>query len=174
METLIQKAKNIRLVIFDVDGILTSGELFYGVNTTELKVFHVHDGQGIKMLQKSGVIVAIITARQSTAVTKRMQDLQVTHVYQGQTDKLTAYEELKQKLHLDDKQISYVGDDLPDLPLLRRVGLSITVPDAPAIIQKQVNWITETRAGKGVAREVSEFIMQAQDTYQSLVEAYFR
>ncbi|MEO8401279.1 MAG: HAD family hydrolase [Gammaproteobacteria bacterium] len=172
METLVQKAKKIRLVIFDVDGILTTGKLFYGNNGIELKAFHVYDGIGLKMLQQSGVTVAIITARQSEAVTKRMQDLKINHVYQGQSDKLIAYQELKQKLNLEDEQIAFVGDDLPDLPILRRTGLSITVPNAPVIMQEYTNLVTHTRGGYGAAREVCELIMRAQGTFQGLVDAY--
>src|SRR5579872_2660911 len=98
METLAQKTKKIRLALFDIDGIMTTGKLFYGNNGLEIKAFNVYDGIGLKMLQQSGVVIGIITAKQSEAVTKRMQDLNIVHVYQGQADKLLAYEELKQKL----------------------------------------------------------------------------
>ena len=172
MQALIEKAKSIRLVIFDVDGILTSGNLFYGQNGSEIKAFHVHDGIGMKLLQQTGVHVAIITARHSDMVTKRMEDLGVSHVYQGQCDKLPAYDDLKQKLNLTDLQIAYIGDDLPDLPILRRVGLSVTVPNAPLAVQENVSWVLKKEGGQGAARELCEFIMQAQGTYQTLVAAY--
>lgn len=174
MESLVQKAKNIRLVIFDVDGVLTSGELFYGENKIELKAFHVHDGQGMKMLQESGVTVAIITTRVSEIVAQRMKDLNIRYVYQGQRDKVIPYEELKEALQLEDKQIAYVGDDLPDLPLLRRAGLSVTVPNSPPIIQEYVNLITRAQPGNGAAREICELIMQAQGTYQALIDNYLQ
>ncbi|EKD54479.1 MAG: hypothetical protein ACD_60C00079G0032 [uncultured bacterium] len=173
-ELLLKKAEAIRLVIFDVDGVLTAGELFYGPTKIELKAFHVQDGQGMKMLQQSGVTIAIITARQSEAVSQRMDDLKISHVYQNQSDKLAAYEKLKESLKLDDKQIACVGDDLPDLPLLRRAGLSVTVPNAPIIMQEHAHWVTRAASGNGVAREVCDLIMRAQNTYQPLIEHYLR
>lgn len=172
MQTLQEKAKKIRLVIFDVDGVLTSGELIYNSHGIERKEFHVHDGQGMKLLQKSGVEIGIITTCTSEAIKRRMQDLQIAHVYQGQIEKLHAYEDLKQKLQLSDEHIAYVGDDLPDLPILRRVGLAISVANAPKIIKEHATWITQKEGGKGAAREVCELIMHAQDTYQTLMNAY--
>jgi 3-deoxy-D-manno-octulosonate 8-phosphate phosphatase (KDO 8-P phosphatase) len=103
-----------------------------------------------------------------------MQDLGIDHVYQDQVDKLPAYEELKQKLNLNDEQIAYVGDDLPDLPMLKRVGLAITVSNAPKIIQQHTHWITKAKGGKGAAREVCDFIMQAQGTYQAIIDSYLQ
>jgi 3-deoxy-D-manno-octulosonate 8-phosphate phosphatase (KDO 8-P phosphatase) len=172
MQEIIEKAKNIRLVIFDVDGILSTGALTYGVNGNETKTFHVHDGVGIRMLLQAGIEVGIITARNSPAVTKRMEDLEVHNVYQGNADKVPAYEDLKNKLGLKDNQIAYIGDDLPDLPLLRRVGLSITVPNAPKIILQHVHHVTKKKGGRGAAREVSELILKAQQKYDGLIEAF--
>ncbi len=174
METISERAKNIKLVIFDVDGVLTAGILSYGTDGIEVKNFHVHDGQGIKLLKQSGVDVGIITTCKSSIVKKRMQDLGIDHLYQNKVDKLPAYEELKQKLHLSDEQIAYVGDDLPDLPMLKRVGLAITVSNAPKIIQQHTHWITKAKGGKGAAREVCDFIMQAQGTYQTIVDSYLQ
>lgn len=172
MDRVMEKAKKIRLAIFDVDGVLSTGALTYGPDDTESKTFHVHDGMGMRMLAKSGVVIAIITARNSTIVAKRMQDLEIVHVYQGYADKLPAYEDLKQKLKLNDNEIAYVGDDLPDVPLLKRVGLSITVPNAPSIMQQYVHWTTKKKGGKGAAREVCELIMQAQNSYDAIIKTY--
>jgi 3-deoxy-D-manno-octulosonate 8-phosphate phosphatase (KDO 8-P phosphatase) len=174
METISERAKNIKLVIFDVDGVLTAGTLSYGNDGIEVKNFHVHDGQGIKLLKQSGVDVGIITTCKSSIVKKRMQDLGINHLYQGQIDKLPAYEELKLKLNLNDEEIAYVGDDLPDLPMLKRVGLAITVSNAPKIIQQHTHWITKAKGGKGAAREVCDFIMQAQGTYQTIIDSYLQ
>lgn len=174
MKKNIKKAREIRLVISDVDGVLTTGVLLYSSNGTEIKDFHVQDGMGIKMLQQTGVQVAIITARKSEALIQRMSDLKVEHVYQGQADKVRAYEELKQNLNLTDKEIAYIGDDLPDLPLLRRVGFSVTVPNAPKIMKKHANWITKTPGGKGAVRELCELIMKAQGTYQAVIDSYLQ
>jgi 3-deoxy-D-manno-octulosonate 8-phosphate phosphatase (KDO 8-P phosphatase) len=172
MKHLIEKAKKIRLAIFDVDGVLTSGKLFYGPSGHELKTFHVHDGQGLKFLQKTGVEIAIITAKKSEIITQRMSDLEIKFVYQGNGDKLPAYEDLKQKLKLNDDEISYVGDDLPDLPVICRVGLGITVPNAPKIMHDYAHWVTTAKGGKGAVREVCDFIMQSQGTYQTILDGY--
>ncbi|MCC2667429.1 MAG: kdsC [Gammaproteobacteria bacterium] len=171
-ELLIQKAKKIRLAAFDVDGVLTGGGMLYGKEGIESKHFHVHDGQGIKCLKQSGIEVAIITACKSVMVERRMQDLGIKHVYQGQLSKLSAYEDLKQKLQFRDEEIAYTGDDLPDLPILRRVGFAITVPDASKIIKEHTHWTTTQRGGQGAVREICDFIMQAQGTYQSIVDSY--
>jgi 3-deoxy-D-manno-octulosonate 8-phosphate phosphatase (KDO 8-P phosphatase) len=144
------------------------------VDGTELKKFHVHDGLGIKTLQKLGISVAIITARESGIVTRRMQELDVEHVYQNQANKVPAYEDIKQKLNLADEQIAYVGDDLPDLPLLRRAGLAITVANAPKIMQQYAHWTTCAKGGKGAAREVCDFILQAQGLYSMMIESYLQ
>ncbi len=172
MEKILEKAKQVRLVIFDVDGVLTNGTLIYGPNGTESKMFHAHDGMGMRLLLKSGIDIAIITARSSDVVTKRMQDLEVKYVYQGCRDKIIAYDELKQKLKINDHEIAYVGDDLPDLPVLRRVGLGITVPNAPQIMQQYAMWTTEKKGGKGAAREVCDLIMQARGSYEKTINTY--
>jgi 3-deoxy-D-manno-octulosonate 8-phosphate phosphatase (KDO 8-P phosphatase) len=170
--TLAEKAKRIRLVIFDVDGVLTDGKLHYGSDGTEHKSFNVHDGLGMKLLQKSGIEIAIITAKRSNMVEQRMTELGIQHIYQGVSHKLTAYEHLKQKLSLTDDVIAYVGDDLPDLAVLKRVGLSITVANAPSIIQQHADWVTKLAGGMGAAREVSDFILQAQGTYETVIQDY--
>lgn len=170
--TFIDKAKKIRLLIADVDGVLTNGALCYGAQGLEVKEFNVHDGLGMKLLEKSGVHLAIITAKQSQAVAIRMQDLHIKHVYQGQSDKLIPYQELKQKLELDDSEIAYIGDDLPDLPLLLRVGLPVSVPNAPKFIHEHVAHITTAAGGQGAVRELCEMIMKAQGTYDAMIASY--
>ena len=172
MDHFIEKAKSIRLLILDVDGVLTSGILYYGNDGFEMKGFNIHDGLGIKLLQKTGVTVAIISGKNSQAVVRRLQELTIEHVYLGHNDKLPIYEQLKQKLKLEDHEIAYIGDDLPDLPILTRVGLAITVPQAPAIIKEHVDFITEKKGGKGAVREACDLIMQAQGRYQSVIQSY--
>src|SRR5690348_10181791 len=125
-----ERASRIRLVVFDVDGVFTDGRLWYGAAGEELKVFHVHDGQGVKRLLKHGVAVAVISGRESVAVARRMQDLGIAHVFQGDEQKLPIFERLLKKLGLSPEQAACVGDDLPDLPLLERAGLAIAVPNA--------------------------------------------
>lgn len=172
MQNIIDLAKKIRLVIFDVDGVLTAGELMYDANGISRKDFHVLDGQGMKLLQKTGVKIGIITTCKSPTTARRMQDLEIEYVYQGQVEKLAAYEDLKQKLQLSDEQVAYVGDDLPDLPILRRVGLPISVPNAAPIIHQHASWVTNKKGGQGAAREVCELIMNAQNTFQTILNSY--
>ncbi|MEW8095472.1 MAG: HAD-IIIA family hydrolase, partial [Candidatus Thiodiazotropha endolucinida] len=130
MQDIHAKASGVKLVIFDVDGVLTDGGLFLGDDGQEYKSFNSRDGHGMKMLQKSGVVIGIITGRSSEVVRIRMESLGIEHVYQGKLDKLPAYEELRNKLGLSDDQVAYVGDDVVDLPIMRRVGLAIAVNDA--------------------------------------------
>ncbi|RKZ59244.1 MAG: 3-deoxy-manno-octulosonate-8-phosphatase KdsC [Candidatus Parabeggiatoa sp. nov. 2] len=164
METLLEKAKQIRLVIFDVDGVLTDGTLYLGDEGQEYKAFYAPDGLGIKMLQATGVIIGIISARNSKAVTHRMNSLGVQHVYQGKLDKLSAYKQMCEKLQQQPQQIAYVGDDLLDIPVMRQAGLAIAVANAHFLVVKQAHWQTPAAGGRGAAREVCELIMQAQGT----------
>lgn len=172
MQLIREKAKAIKLLILDVDGVLTSGVVYYGNNGFEMKGFHLHDGLGIKLLQKTGVLAAIISGKNSESVVRRVEELHIEHVYLGHDDKIPSYEELKQKLKLNDNEIAYMGDDLPDLPLLRRAGLALTVPQAPEIIKQHADFITKNKAGKGAVREACEFIMEAQGRYQSVIQSY--
>ncbi len=173
--TPIQKLQAIRLVILDVDGVLTTGQLRYsGEGDTSVQIdFHVRDGLGIKLLQRAGIDVGIITARTSPAVTQRMAYLGVQHVFQGQHDKIAAYIQLRDTLQLTDMQIAYMGDDLPDLPLLHRVGFSATVADATPLLHKAVDWISETNGGRGAVREFAEHILQAQGKLDALIARYY-
>lgn len=168
-----QRAAGVRLVIFDVDGVLTDGRLFFDPDGNEFKGFHSRDGQGKIMLQRSGVAVAVISGRYSPAVSKRMDSLGIEHAYQGCRDKLPAYQELLDKLGLTPEQTAHVGDDLPDLSLLRRVGFAVAVADAHPSILPYVHWITRAAGGQGAAREVCDFIMEAQGTLPGLVESHF-
>lgn len=172
MQEVLDKAKNIKLVIFDVDGVLTDGSLFYGDDGQEYKAFNSLDGHGMKMLQQSGVLVGIITGRTSDVVTHRMKNLNITHVYQGKLEKLPAYEELLDKLSLTPEQVAYVGDDVVDLPIMIRVGLAITVPGAHELTKRHSHWTTTQKAGAGAAREICEMIMKAQGTYDQAMEKY--
>ena len=156
------RAARVRLVIFDVDGVLTDGRLYYGASGEELKVFHVHDGQGIKRLQKAGVKVAVISGRDSAAVTRRMQDLGIEHVFQGDEDKLPILERLLKLLGLAPEHVACVGDDLPDLPLLKHAGLAIAVANARPELKAAAHHVTGAHGGRGAAREVCELILEAR------------
>ena len=172
MEEVLIKAKNIKLVIFDVDGVLTDGSLFYGDDGQEYKAFNSRDGHGMKMLQQSGVQIGIITGRTSEVVLHRMKNLNVQHIYQGRLEKLPAFEELIGKLDLVPEQVAYVGDDVVDLPIMIRAGLAITVPNGHDMAKQHAHWITSQPAGAGAARDICEMIMKAQGTYDAAMAKY--
>jgi 3-deoxy-D-manno-octulosonate 8-phosphate phosphatase (KDO 8-P phosphatase) len=174
MKQVLEKAKAVRLLLLDVDGVMTSGNLLYSKDAIDYKAFNVHDGLGIKLLQKSGVRVGIITGCKSEIIKRRAHDLGIDPIYQGQDNKLLPYEEIKQKLQLTDAEIAYVGDDLPDLPLLRRVGLPLTVSNAPPLLQEQAAYVSLAAGGRGAVRELCELIMQAQGTYSGIIESYLQ
>lgn len=172
MNDILEKASKVKLVIFDVDGVLTDGSLFLGDDGQEYKAFHSKDGHGMVMLQQSGIAIAIITGRTSNVVEKRMQSLGIKHVFQGQKHKLPAYQEIKQQLALADEEIAYVGDDVVDLPVMTRVGLAVAVQDAHALTKEHAHWITPSNGGRGAAREVCEMLMKSQDKLQAALEVY--
>ncbi len=172
MSALIEKAKLIRLFILDVDGVLTSGSVTYTKEDDEKKNFHMHDGLGLKLLQKSGIIVGLISGRKSPVVARRAEELGIQHVYLGHEDKVPVYEELKKKLNLEDQLIAYMGDDLPDLPLLLRAGFAASVPNAPHYIQERVDLVATKPGGYGAVREVCEYILNAQEKFAPLLASY--
>ena len=172
MKDILNKATRIRLLIFDVDGVLTDGSLFLGDDGQEYKAFNSRDGHGIKMLQRHGVIVGIITGRTSRVVEHRMENLGVTHIYQGKLQKLPAYEELIAELGMSDEETAYVGDDVVDLPVMRRVGLAIAVQDAHPLVLKHSHWQTPSAGGRGAARDVCEMLMEARGVLLAELECY--
>lgn len=172
MQDIREKAADIRLIVFDVDGVLTDGSLYIGDDGQEYKAFHSKDGHGMVMLQQSGVEIAIITGRSSEVVRIRMSSLGIQRVYQGKREKLPAYEELKQITGFSDGQIAYVGDDVVDLPVMTKVGLAIAVQDAHSLTKQHAHWVTPSDGGRGAAREACELIMDAQGTLQSALQHY--
>ncbi|MBE0509402.1 MAG: 3-deoxy-manno-octulosonate-8-phosphatase KdsC [Chromatiales bacterium] len=172
MQDILEKAAQIRLVIFDVDGVLTDGSLFIGDDGQEYKAFNSRDGHGMKMLQASGVAIGIITGRSSQVVSHRMGSLGINHVYQGQQDKLPAFLELIGKLGVQAEQVAYVGDDVVDLPILIRVGLAIAVQDAHNLVKQHSHWVTPNPGGRAAARDVCELIMQAQGSLDAQLKPY--
>lgn len=172
MKDLIEKAANIRMIIFDVDGVLTDGSLFIGDDGQEYKAFNSRDGHGMVMLKESGVGIAIITGRTSEVVRIRMNSLGIEHVYQGQHDKRAAFEDLLKTTGLKAGQIAYVGDDVVDLPVMTQVGLAIAVQDAHPLVLKHAHWQTPSRGGRGAGRDVCEFIMEAQGTLHDKLASY--
>ncbi len=170
MHDIIARARRIRLVIFDVDGVLTDGSLFIGDDGQEYKAFHSRDGHGMKMLRRSGVEIAIITGRTSEVVRHRMADLGIEHVWQGQLDKRGAFHALCRELEVAPEQVAYVGDDVVDLPVMRQVGLAIAVADADPYTARHAHWQTPQGGGRGAARAVCELIMEAQGTLQAALD----
>lgn len=172
MKDILQKAAQIKLVIFDVDGVLTDGTLFVGDDGQEYKAFFSKDGLGIKMLKRTGVEIGVITARSSEVVVHRMQNLEVQHVYQGCLDKLPALMKMTQKLGISLEQTAYVGDDIVDLPAMSRVGLAIAVQDAHPVAKQHAHWQTPSCGGRGAARDVCDLIMEAQGTLEQQIRSY--
>jgi 3-deoxy-D-manno-octulosonate 8-phosphate phosphatase (KDO 8-P phosphatase) len=169
----LKKQKKIKLVVFDVDGVLTDGRIIIGDDGQEYKAFHSRDGHGMKLLQYTGVEIAIITGRTSKTVEHRMNGLGITHVYQGKRVKLPVFESLIDELGLSPEECAYVGDDWVDLAIMQRVGLAVAVQDADALVKKHAHWTTPSCGGHGAAREVCELIMEGQGTLQDQIERHF-
>jgi 3-deoxy-D-manno-octulosonate 8-phosphate phosphatase (KDO 8-P phosphatase) len=169
---LAERARPVRLLVLDVDGVLTDGTLYYSANGEELKAFNIQDGLGIKMLHGSGVEVAVITGRSSRALEQRVANLSIRHLYQGVERKLDVLELLLQTLALKPGQAACMGDDLPDLALLERCALAVTVPDAPDAVRARAHYVTRRPGGRGAVREVCELILEAQDALQSQISRY--
>jgi 3-deoxy-D-manno-octulosonate 8-phosphate phosphatase (KDO 8-P phosphatase) len=166
------RAARVRLMIFDVDGVLTDGSLHFGADGEVIKTFNVLDGHGIKLLQRSGVLTAIISARQSPIVLKRATDLGIAHVMQGIHDKGLAFEQLLRDTNVAKEDCGFVGDDVIDLPILSRVGFAASVPNGHAEVRSRVHYVTQASGGRGAARELCDFILHAQGNYESALAPY--
>ena len=166
----LERARRVRLMIFDVDGVLTDGRLWYGAGGEELKVFHSFDGHGMKMLAASGVACAVLSGRRSGAVAARCGELGVAHVLQGIDDKLPAYERLISRLGLAAEDCGYMGDEVVDLPVLERCGFACAPPEAREPVLARVHYVAGAAAGHGAAREVCEFVMRAQGTLEHALQ----
>lgn len=170
--TAIERARAIRLVALDVDGVLTDGRLYYGPEGEAMKAFDVRDGHGIKMLMKSGVEVALLTARSSSIVATRARELGITHALQGQSDKAAGFAVLQSRSGIAASACAYMGDDWPDLPVLQQVGLATTVADACEEVRTVAHWISTRAGGHGAVRELATFILRAQDKFDALWHAH--
>lgn len=168
----LDKIKQLKLLILDVDGVLTDGRLFFDEHGKEYKCFHARDGHGIKLLQQSGVEVAVISGRKSQSVAIRMQSLGVEHVYQGHENKRAAFAELLQNLNLQPEQVAHVGDDVLDLPIMLQAGFAVAVFDANFAVKQRADWCTQSPGGLGAVREVCDLIMQVQGTFDAMLQTY--
>lgn len=166
------RAARVRLMIFDVDGVLTDGSLYYAAEGEVIKCFNVLDGHGIKLLQQSGVETAIISARKSAIVQHRASDLGISHVYQGVHDKRSAYELLLMQSAIDADACGFIGDDVIDLPVLSRVGFAVSVPNAHHEVLARAHYVTKAGGGRGAVREVCDLILRAQGTYEAALAPY--
>lgn len=162
METLIERANDVRLLVLDVDGVLTDGRLYFTARGEEMKCFHVRDGAGIVQLLRAGVQVAVISGRDSRAVERRMNELGVTWVRQGVHDKLAALRELLEIIGLTTHEVACMGDDFPDVPLLEAARLAVTVSDAHSSAKSRAHFITQAAGGHGAVREVCDLILESQ------------
>jgi 3-deoxy-D-manno-octulosonate 8-phosphate phosphatase (KDO 8-P phosphatase) len=173
-EDLKARVLPVRLMIFDVDGVLTDGRIFIQDDGSEIKAFDVQDGHGIKLLQRAGVEVALITGRSCKAVNHRAVGLGISRVYQNVKRKLDAYHTIVAETRLSDEQVGYMGDDLIDIPVMRRVGWSVTVPNAAPQLFPYAHYVTRARGGWGAAREVCDLILQVQGHWEEITRRYFQ
>ena len=172
MQDILEKASRIKLVIFDVDGVLTDGSLFLSDDGQEYKAFNSKDGFGMRLLQDAGIDIGIITGRESTLVRLLMEELGITQIMQGRREKGPALDEMMEKNGLTLDEIAYVGDDVVDLPIMSRVGLSIAVQDARPVVKKHAHWITESVGGRGAGRDVCELILEAHGKWDDIIKRY--
>jgi 3-deoxy-D-manno-octulosonate 8-phosphate phosphatase (KDO 8-P phosphatase) len=170
----LERARRVKLMVFDVDGVLTDGNLWFGPSGEEIKAFHSFDGLGIRMLADSGMEVALLSGRSSPAVAARARELGIEHVLQGIAAKRAAYDALLKRLGLQSEQTGAMGDDLVDLPVLIRCGFAATVHEAPEEVRRRVHYVSSSPAGRGAAREVCEFILRAQRKLDGVLEEYLK
>jgi len=161
-QKIIERAKSIRLALFDVDGVFTDGNIQIDSHGKEIKTFNTQDGHGIRLLQHYGIQVGVITGRSSQALEHRMRDLNIEHVYQGSIDKYSAHQELLEKLNLSPEQTSFAGDDIVDLQVMSHCGLAIAVANAHPFVKEHAHWETSANGGQGAVREICELLLDAQ------------
>jgi 3-deoxy-D-manno-octulosonate 8-phosphate phosphatase (KDO 8-P phosphatase) len=168
----LERAKRVRLMLFDVDGVLTDGKLWYGPAGEALKVFSVLDGHGIKLLQQSGIAVALLSGRSSPAVAARAAELGIAHLLQGIDDKKSAFEALAARLGVPAGETGFMGDEVVDLPVLRRCGFACAPAGAQALVLANAHYVTRAAAGNGAAREVCEYLLRAQGRLEAALAGY--
>lgn len=164
------KAKKIKVILMDVDGVLTRGDIIYDSNGLEIKHFNAHDGQGIKLARVAGLKVGIISSRKSGTIETRAAELGMHYLYLGKDKKLRAFQQLKQETGLNSDNFCFIGDDLPDFPVLKEVGLGVAVKNAVPLLRKNADYVTLVGGGEGAVREVVEIILDSQDLLESAIQ----
>ncbi|MCH7911990.1 MAG: HAD-IIIA family hydrolase [Deltaproteobacteria bacterium] len=168
-----RKAQRIKLLLLDVDGVLSDGRIVVDNEGEEMKYFDARDGHGIRLLARAGIEVGLLTGRYSRVVSHRARDLGIRMVYQKVFNKVDVYQKIKRRKRLTDQEVAYVGDDIVDLPVLRRVGLSIAVRDAWEGLKNKVDYVTEQKGGRGAVREVVEMLLHAQGKWGEVTKSYY-
>lgn len=176
MKAALDLAKHIKILILDVDGVLTDGSLYYDNEGEEYKAFNSKDGHGIRMLEDAGIRVALLTGRTSQALLHRAKNLKLSPelIFQGHRDKRPAFEELLEKTRVSRQRIAYVGDDIVDLPVMNRVGFAVAVADAHDFVIKHADYVTRMPGGRGAVREVAELILESQGKLQIMLDSYLK
>ena len=168
-----ERAKKIRILVLDIDGVLTDGRIIYGNYGDELKNFDVNDGMGIFMVKRAGIKCVILTAKASPVVSRRAKELRVDKLYQNFHYKIEALKKIQKKFKVKNEEICFVGDDVIDIPVLKRIGLAVCPPNAMEEVKPFAHFITEKRGGRGAVREVCNFLLKAQDKWDTVTERYF-
>jgi len=173
-QEIIAKAKKVRLLLLDIDGVMTDGRVIYSVYGDELKFFDVQDGLGITLLDRVGIKSVIVTAKKSRIVKARARDLKIAKTYQGYMDKLVPFNKILRKFKIPPEEICFMGDDLIDIPVLRRVGFAVCVPNAVEDVKSYAHYITSKTGGRGAVREICDLILRSQDKWDAASGRYFK
>ena len=168
------RLKKIKLLLLDIDGVMTDGRIIFDSNGIESKFFNVKDGHGIKMVQRGGIEVGIVSGRRSQVVANRAAELGIARVFQGSLDKLTPYQEILADTGLDDSQVAFMGDDIIDIPVLRRVGFAAAPADAVEEVLPHAHFVAKNRGGWGAVREVCDLLLKAQGSWETVTARYYR
>jgi len=171
--TMKEKAGKIKLLILDVDGVMTDGRIYYGNYGDELKAFDVKDGFGVVRWRRAGIETVIITAKKSKVAKLRAKDMGIKRVYENSCNKLKVFKRLLKKLRLQGEEVCFMGDDLLDIPVLKQVGLSVTVPQAVQEVKEAASYVTKAEAGRGAVREICELILKSQGKWEEVTRKYF-
>jgi 3-deoxy-D-manno-octulosonate 8-phosphate phosphatase (KDO 8-P phosphatase) len=170
---IIERAKKVRILVMDIDGVLTDGRIIYGNYGDELKNFDVNDGLGVTLARRAGFKTVILTAKASRVVTKRARDLKIDKVYHNFHYKIKALDKIKKRFKCEDQEICFIGDDVIDIPVLKRIGLAVCPPNAMDEVKPYAHFITEKKGGRGAVREVCDFLLKAQGSWDAATSAYF-